>query len=122
VALNLLAAPYSQNQVFRQRLYREARAAGSLVNESPNSMRSRNPASSALRPTSNSSSLPNRRKQVGSDDEKREGRHVLTALEQPPVTHGAGSPRGVGSGRQWVSAPARLVKTPSCAKMTDPSG
>jgi serine/threonine-protein kinase len=30
VALKLLAAPYSQNQVFRQRLYREARAAGRL--------------------------------------------------------------------------------------------
>jgi len=30
VAVKLLAAPYSQNQVFRQRLYREARAAGRL--------------------------------------------------------------------------------------------
>jgi serine/threonine-protein kinase len=30
VALKLLAPPYSQNQVFRQRLYREARAAGRL--------------------------------------------------------------------------------------------
>jgi serine/threonine protein kinase len=30
VALKLLAAPYSQSQVFRQRLYREARAAGRL--------------------------------------------------------------------------------------------
>jgi serine/threonine protein kinase len=30
VALKLLAPPYSQNQVFRQRLYREARAAGKL--------------------------------------------------------------------------------------------
>ena len=31
VALKLLAAPYSQNQVFRQRLYREARAPGSCM-------------------------------------------------------------------------------------------
>ena len=30
VALKLLAAPYSQNEVFRQRLYREARNAGKL--------------------------------------------------------------------------------------------
>lgn len=30
VALKLIAAPYSQNQVFRQRLYREARTAGRL--------------------------------------------------------------------------------------------
>jgi serine/threonine protein kinase len=30
VALKMLAAPYSQNQVFRQWLYREARAAGRL--------------------------------------------------------------------------------------------
>jgi serine/threonine protein kinase len=30
VAVKLLAAPYSQNQVFSQRLYREARAAGRL--------------------------------------------------------------------------------------------
>lgn len=30
VALKLIAAPYSQNPVFRQRLYREARTAGRL--------------------------------------------------------------------------------------------